>query len=58
MFVAGYKEILKRCDVVLLVPNWELSKGSVGEVEEAKRIDLPIFESIYKLQVWLTGGID
>ena len=58
MFVAGYKEILKRCDAVLLVLNWEMSKGSVGEVEEAKRIGIPIFDSIYKLKVWLTGGID
>lgn len=40
-------ELLRRCDAVLLVPGWEASAGTRGEVDAAKRLGIPVFE-------WLT----
>lgn len=37
---------LKFMDAVFLMPGWELSEGSVKEVQEAKRLKLIIFETI------------
>jgi len=35
MFLAGDIEILKRCDVLILMRNWENSEGARGEYETA-----------------------
>lgn len=42
-FLAGTLELLRRCDAVLLVPNWRDSVGAKAEVAEAKRLGLPVF---------------
>lgn len=42
-FLAGTLELMRRCDAVVLVPNWGSSAGARAEVEEAERIGLPIF---------------
>ena len=34
---------LEVCDAVLLLPGWENSKGTVAEVELAKKIGIPVF---------------
>jgi hypothetical protein len=36
-------EIMRRCDAVILVHNWRDSAGSLAEVDEAKRIGIPVF---------------
>lgn len=46
-------ELLRRCDAVLCVWNWQASEGAKGEVEEAKRIGLPVFTSTADLAEWL-----
>ena len=43
VFVEGTKEMLRRCDAVLLVPGWTASVGARGEAVEAQRLGLPIF---------------
>lgn len=42
-FLAGGLELLKRCDAVALVENWDKSAGTVREVELAKELGLRIF---------------
>lgn len=43
-FLAGTLEMMRRCDAVLLVPGWEKSSGSRAELEEAKRLNIPVFD--------------
>jgi len=42
-FLAGTMELLRRCDAVLCVSNWRDSVGARAEVEEARRLGLPVF---------------
>jgi len=42
-FLAGTMELLRRCDAVLCVGNWRDSVGARAEVEEARRLGLPVF---------------
>lgn len=46
-------ELLRRCNAVILVPNWKESKGAVGEVEEARARGIPVFETVDQLRDWL-----
>lgn len=50
---AGTLELLRRCDAVILVPDWEGSKGTRREIEEARQLGLPIFTGINDLRIWL-----
>ena len=43
-------EWLKVSSAVLLVPGWENSKGTQDEIELAKFLSIPIFESIEDLE--------
>jgi hypothetical protein len=45
-FIDGTLELMRRCDAVLLVPGWKLSEGTLGEIEEAKRLKIPVFEEL------------
>jgi hypothetical protein len=42
-FLAGTMELLPRCDAVLCVSNWRVSVGARAEVEEARRLGVPVF---------------
>ena len=42
-FLAGTLELMRRCDAVVLVPNWRDSVGARAEVEEAERLGIPVF---------------
>jgi hypothetical protein len=46
-------EIMRRCDGVLLVPNWPTSVGATAEKIEAERVGLPVFETLRELDDWL-----
>lgn len=43
VWLDGDLELLDRCDVVLLTPDWERSSGARAEVEFAIKNDKPIF---------------
>lgn len=43
VWLAGDLELLRRSDLVVLVPGWEASRGTRAEVEEARRIQQPIY---------------
>ena len=49
----GTLELMRRCDALILVPGWEVSKGAGEEVAEAKRRSMPIFERVDELRTWL-----
>jgi len=36
-------EFLRRCDCVLVIPDWENSKGTKLEIEEADRLGIPVY---------------
>src|SRR6266550_4503303 len=42
--------VIRRCTHVLMLPRWETSKGAGIERSHAKRLGLPVFESIEQLQ--------
>lgn len=45
VFLKGYIEILKRCDLLVLVVGWAPSAGAAAEVAAAKEQHIPIFQS-------------
>ena len=44
------KTWLKRCDAIFLMPGWRKSTGTLAEMELAKELHIPIFESIEDLK--------
>lgn len=49
-FLAGGLELLRRSDGVFLLPGWRESEGAQAEVEEAKRLGLPLYHHISELR--------
>jgi len=52
-WLAGTLEKMRRCDAVLLTPRWRESEGACMEVDEAERLEMPIFDNLDDLQEWL-----
>ncbi len=46
VWLNGDLEILKRCDAVLMTPDYERSSGARAERDEALRVGLPVFETL------------
>ena len=44
-WLAATMELMRRCDAVVLCPGWERSTGTMAEIEEAKRLGIPVFGS-------------
>lgn len=42
---------LRAADVVLILPGWETSSGTIAEIEEAHRLQLPVLFSFEELAV-------
>jgi len=45
VWIEGYKEILRRCDYIFMLPNWEKSEGAKAELEMAKQEGIDIIHS-------------
>jgi hypothetical protein len=43
-YCEGDIEIVKLCDAIVMTEYWKQSKGAVGEFDEAKRLDMPVYE--------------
>lgn len=43
IWLAGGLELLRRCDAVVLVDNWQYSTGAIAEVRLALSLDIPVF---------------
>ena len=54
-FLEGTLELSRRCDILIAMPSWKTSEGSIGEIAEAKRMNKPVFYSIEELNQWLTN---
>jgi hypothetical protein len=46
--------VLKMCHVLVTVPNWQNSKGTVDEIAEATRLGIPTFD-LENLKIYLKG---
>ena len=47
IFVRGYLEIIRRSiDLMILLPNWEISENSKKEREEALRFKIPVYNTL------------
>ena len=42
-FLAGDVEILRRCDAIIMLPEWEQSKGAWIEWKDARARKIPIY---------------
>ena len=42
-------EVLSRCDMLVMLPGWEESRGSQMEHRYAVEHEIPIYESVYDL---------
>jgi len=51
-YIKGDLVILERCDVLFMVPEWESSKGALGEHQRAAELLIPIFEEKDALLDW------
>jgi dienelactone hydrolase len=52
----GYLEILSRCDMLVVVPGWEQSQGTRGEIDFAQKHNIPIVEWGDKLSEVVADG--
>ena len=53
VWLEGDLEMLRRCDAVVCTDDWQRSEGARNEVIEAKRLGIPVFETIEALAQWL-----
>jgi hypothetical protein len=42
-FLDGDIELMKRCDLVVMIPDWEKSTGAVNEKKIAEEVKIPVF---------------
>jgi len=40
------QELLTKCDAMYVCPGWQTSEGTIAEVELAKSLNIPVFETI------------
>lgn len=51
----GTLELLLRCDAMIVVGDWESSRGSKAELRACDEHDIPFFWSLEDLRTWLEG---
>lgn len=51
VWLEGALELMSRCDGMVLVPGWELSGGTITEIQEAKNMNIPVFTNVEELNV-------
>lgn len=51
VWLEGDLELLRRCDVMLLVPGWEKSSGTRAEIKFANERGIPVFYDLDSLKV-------
>jgi hypothetical protein len=55
VWLNGALEMVRRSDAVLCVSGWEKSAGAKDEIELARRLGIPVFETFEELQQWLAS---
>lgn len=48
-WLAATMELMRRCDAVVLCPGWQKSAGTLGEIHEAVKLGMPIYEAVEEL---------
>ena len=48
-WLAATMELMRRCDAVVTCGDWAQSVGTRGELAEARRLGLPIYENLHEL---------
>jgi len=56
-YLEGDLEFLRRSDVLLLLDNWQDSKGAIREKEEALIAQMPIFYNIEELSSFVSSYV-
>lgn len=56
VWLEGDLELLRRCDAVIVTPDWVRSSGARAEVAFAAKHDIPVFDSLDRLSLYLTRG--
>ena len=56
VWLRGDLEIVGRCDAVVCADGWECSVGSLGEIEFAKKNEIPVFENFERFAEWLRSA--
>ncbi len=51
-WIAATLELMRRCDIVVCVDNWQDSSGAKGEVAEQRRLGKPVFLSVEDAAKW------
>lgn len=52
-WLEGTLEMMRRCDAVLVLPGYEKSVGTLGEITEATLLGIPVFYNIDALiKIW------
>lgn len=46
-------KMLEVCDAVTLVQGWRTSRGTLSEIEHARRRKIPVFQHIEALKAWM-----
>jgi hypothetical protein len=55
IWLEGDLELLRRSDVVLMVPGWKASQGATKEYELARELKKPVFQQLSALRSYLSG---
>lgn len=57
VWLRGDLELLRRCDAVLLTPDWMNSEGAREERRVAEELGMPVFEDTLEFTRWLRGPV-
>ena len=47
-------QLLRKCDAVFMLPNYERSNGAIAELVDALRIGMPVFYQLNEVKDWLS----
>ena len=53
-WTTAHLQIMRRCDGVLMLPNYLSSKGSLNELVDALGLSMPVFYTLPELKEWLS----
>jgi len=52
-WIEGTKELLRRCNAMILLPDWPRSEGTRGEITEAHGLGIFVANNLAELREWL-----
>ena len=54
-WLEGTMSVMRACRAVVLTPRWRESQGTLGEIAEAQRLNIPVFEAVEALARWVVS---